>query len=166
MKPCWAPMFDRLAPRPDLDERLAKRLAKRKVNPVHPPMPRPDFLPPANRPKTMRQRMPKRWGCCSRCGGKNDRLPQAYCKDCHAAYIRENRARHSDLAPLAKKRANARAYAKEYLKRGKLKKGSCEIAGCRAPTEMHHEDYCKPLQVRWFCRAHHLELHGLMAPEG
>ncbi len=40
----------------------------------------------------------------------------------------------------------------------KLTKGTCEI--CKAKkVEAHHDDYTKPLKVRWLCRIHHAELH-------
>jgi hypothetical protein len=54
---------------------------------------------------------------------------------------------------------NARSYAKTYKRRGHLVQQPCEV--CRAPnTEMHHDDYDKPLEVRWLCRKHHLEHHA------
>jgi hypothetical protein len=94
-------------------------------------------------------------GGCSRCGGDIDR-PGKYCKACHAAYMRKWRPKHSDLAPEAKKRATARAYANVYLRRGKLERQPCEVCGVE-PAQMHHDDHDKPLEVRWFCRQHHLE---------
>lgn len=35
----------------------------------------------------------------------------------------------------------------------------CEILNCTERPQMHHDDYDQPLNVRWFCRKHHLELH-------
>lgn len=71
--------------------------------------------------------------------------------------MREWRKTHP-LEGLAKKKDIARSYALVYLKRGKLTKKLCEVCGAES-TEMHHDDYDKPLDVRWFCRAHHLKLH-------
>ncbi len=34
----------------------------------------------------------------------------------------------------------------------------CEECG-NAKTDAHHEDYTKPLEVRWLCRKHHRLLH-------
>lgn len=54
---------------------------------------------------------------------------------------------------------NCRSYAHVYLKRGKLTKKPCEKCGDRH-SEMHHEDYNKPLKVTWLCRACHMAKHG------
>ena len=93
-------------------------------------------------------------GPCSRCGGPRDRPGQRYCRECQNAYKREHRPRHSQLAPEERRKANARAYANVYLRRGKIKRGPCE--DCRGPgEEMHHEDYDKPLKITWLCKDHH-----------
>jgi hypothetical protein len=46
------------------------------------------------------------------------------------------------------------------LRDGKLVRGPCESAGhdCAGAIHAHHDDYSKPLEVRWLCRRHH-ELH-------
>ena len=95
---------------------------------------------------------------CSKCGLPNDRLPQKYCRACHAAYARAHRPRHADLPEEQRLRAVARAYANVYQKRGKLVPQPCE--SCSAPgVQKHHDDYNRPLEVRWFCRKCHLDLH-------
>lgn len=100
-----------------------------------------------------------RMAVCSKCGGINLREPQVYCHECHAGYMRRNRPKHSRMSLVAQMRANARAYANVYLRRGKLAKKPCER--CQNPeVQMHHNDYSQPLQVRWLCRGCHLNLHG------
>lgn len=96
---------------------------------------------------------------CSNCGSPCERLYQHYCNACHAEYMRKNRPRHSELTDEQKKKANARAYLKEYVKRGYIKKEPCIICGTMEKLEAHHPDYSKPLEVVWYCREHHLEFH-------
>jgi hypothetical protein len=48
------------------------------------------------------------------------------------------------------------------IKRGDLVRGPCEVCGT-AKTVAHHDDYEKPLEVRWLCHSHHHEAHGRTA---
>ena len=47
---------------------------------------------------------------------------------------------------------------KRALKSGKILKSPCEICG-DFNTNSHHDDYSKPLDVRWLCRSHHIQHH-------
>lgn len=95
---------------------------------------------------------------CSKCGLKNDRLPQRYCRKCHAANMRANRPKHQDLPELQRKKANARAYANVYLRRGLIQKMPCITCG-NENAEKHHPDYDKPLQIVWLCKVCHIKHH-------
>lgn len=50
------------------------------------------------------------------------------------------------------------------IKRGELKRGSCQVCGTDAHVHAHHDDYSKPLDVRWLCREHHREHHAAPGP--
>lgn len=114
-----------------------------------------------NRPKKGR----KKYGIkikCSKCGGslELDRIGiHRWCRECHRKNARKNRKKHFELNPEQKKRANARSYANQYLKRGYINKMPCEVCG-NVNVQMHHDDYDKPTQVRWLCRKHHRAEHG------
>ncbi len=73
-------------------------------------------------------------------------------------------------------RINRREYSKEYyennrekyyakrdvsraIKAGSLKKQPCEVCERLENVEAHHDDYSKPLEVRWLCPLHHKGLH-------
>ena len=47
---------------------------------------------------------------------------------------------------------------------GRLQKQPCEKCGDPV-AEAHHEDYSNPLDVRWLCRAHHVEWHRHNKPK-
>lgn len=53
----------------------------------------------------------------------------------------------------------SRSIANVYQKRGKLIPQPCEKCGTTERVEKHHDDYNKPLDVRWLCRKCHLEDH-------
>ena len=96
---------------------------------------------------------------CSRCGEPRDRDGQRYCRQCHAAYMREHRPRYRDLSPDEKLRANCRSYTHMLIQRGLLLRHPCEVCGAKA--QAHHADYRKPREVAWLCPEHHKALHRL-----
>lgn len=58
-------------------------------------------------------------------------------------------------------RKSAQSTVNNAIRDGKLERKPCEICGLE-PSEAHHDDYSKPFDVRWLCREHHRERHGLI----
>ena len=57
-----------------------------------------------------------------------------------------------------KTKSAAHQIVKYAIETDKLKKGKCEV--CNSPKVVaHHDDYTKPLSVRWLCQKHHIEIH-------
>lgn len=52
-----------------------------------------------------------------------------------------------------------RAVARALLS-GKLKREACEICGSWDIVVAHHDNYQKPLAVRWLCHRHHMQVHS------
>ena len=55
-------------------------------------------------------------------------------------------------------RVLARQIVSQAKRDGKLLKQPCEICGSKT-VHAHHDDYAKPLDVRWLCPQHHSEHH-------
>lgn len=58
-------------------------------------------------------------------------------------------------------RRRARWTLNDAIKRGRvIRPRFCEQGSreCNGPIEAHHDDYTKPLNVRWLCRKHHRKI--------
>jgi hypothetical protein len=66
------------------------------------------------------------------------------------------RKRHRDLNP---EKYRARTAVGNALRDGKIEKAPCETCGA-GRAQAHHEDYSKPLEIRWLCFACHRREHG------
>jgi DNA-directed RNA polymerase subunit RPC12/RpoP len=52
----------------------------------------------------------------------------------------------------------ARAQVTSAIRAGRLVRQPCEVCGA-VKVDAHHDDYSRPLDVRWLCRAHHRQHH-------
>ena len=86
------------------------------------------------------------------------------CRECYAKYRSEKLPKEEQNAygtglteEERKKRAKARSIFNHYMRDKHFQRQPCEI--CGASAEAHHDDYDKPLEVRWLCFKHHREWH-------
>lgn len=49
------------------------------------------------------------------------------------------------------------------IRDGRLNRQPCEVCG-KDSAQAHHDDYSKPLDVRWLCTTHHAEWHKHNTP--
>jgi len=61
--------------------------------------------------------------------------------------------------PIFKIKKIARNVVSKCIYAGILIKQPCEVCNMIETVEAHHDDYHKPLDVRWLCRKHHVEHH-------
>lgn len=103
----------------------------------------------------------------------------AQCKPCYRAKVTANRKANIEHYRAYDRDRGSRQsdnYLKEYRERfpnkyrahnlvnnslrdGKLFKEPCEVCGADRGVA-HHDDYAKPLNVRWLCQAHHKQWHA------
>lgn len=92
-------------------------------------------------------------------------------KEWHAAYEKQYRKRpdvrtrlaakwHERIAsPEERHKYECRWKTQRAIESGKLIRQPCEVCSS-VPTDAHHDDYTKPLDVRWLCRQCHTDLHA------
>lgn len=110
------------------------------------------------------------WRAKRRAEGKpasGSRMPREYHRAYEIVYFQnpENRERRNaqmraySKAPSTRDRHKARWLVRAAINAGRLTRQPCEICGASS-TDAHHDDYSKPLAVRWLCRPHHIEYHA------
>lgn len=53
----------------------------------------------------------------------------------------------------------AHSALRSALRKGLITRHPCEVCG-EPQTDGHHDDYDRPLKVRWLCRLHHKRVHA------
>ena len=99
--------------------------------------------------------------------GSGTPMPPSYHKAYYETYHKrpEVRKRKAELAkinrrdPAQREKHEARWKANRAINSGKLVRQPCEVCGNKK-VDAHHDDYAKPLSVRFLCRAHHREFHA------
>lgn len=94
------------------------------------------------------------------------KMPIEYFREYNKKYYanEKNRKRRNEQAkkyrndPLLRMRHEARWQTARAIRSGKLIKGICEVCKTKK-VEAHHDDYYKPLEVRWLCKKHHRQYH-------
>lgn len=69
------------------------------------------------------------------------------------------RARERRADPTEQYKMGARRILRTAIETGKMKRQPCAVCG-KSPADGHHDNYAKPLEVRWLCRIHHVAEHA------
>lgn len=79
----------------------------------------------------------------------------AYYRENHEGILRQKR----EYASAYPERALARKRVYRAIRDGSLHREPCELCGA-AKVEAHHDDYARPLDVRWLCVSCHRRHHA------
>jgi ribosomal protein S27AE len=60
--------------------------------------------------------------------------------------------------PIKREIHRVRSYTRRQIRQGLLIRHPCEVCGAEN-VQAHHDDYAKPLAVRWLCVPHHRRVH-------
>jgi hypothetical protein len=93
---------------------------------------------------------------CHQCG-KPFEARNRRAKYCDGPCYRAKEAAYSKRARASwsPERRRAGATVQTAIYNGSLIRRPCEVCGTKRQIDAHHDDYSKPLEVRWLCRHHH-----------
>lgn len=106
---------------------------------------------------------------CKMAESRKFRKNRAYTEDERVVLRARRRDRYHELAESRRQRyetdegyrnqVNARKEVTKAIRDGILIPQPCEVCDYMK-TDAHHDDYTKPLDVRWLCRSHHVLHHS------
>jgi hypothetical protein len=118
-------------------------------------------MSPQERKDWVARRDPEKVRAADRVRYKKDKPNRRKAMDEYAASNRERVNGHKKAwVERNPEKHAAHVAVSNALRDGRLVKGPCERAsegGCGRRIEAHHDDYEKPLEVRWLCSKHHAE---------
>lgn len=88
-----------------------------------------------------------------------------YWRDYRSKHKEERKKRLKEYNEKYPEKIRARYILNNAIRKGQLERKSCEVCG-NEKAEAHHDDYTKPLEVKWLCSKCHAEYHknmGFMA---
>lgn len=96
---------------------------------------------------------------CSICGAikEGSYVKESHCSACRLIQVKERRPYRTEEQIF---KENVRRFTYFARRRGFLIKQPCEVCNTENDVQAHHDDYTKPLDVRWLCRKHHNEHHN------
>ena len=94
---------------------------------------------------------------CATCGAIKKNPRDAYCGKCKYAAIKARRPFRTYEQIF---KDNVRKFTWARINDGTLIRLPCEVCGVNESVDAHHDDYHKPLDVRWLCKKHHYEHHN------
>jgi hypothetical protein len=90
--------------------------------------------------------------------------PHLICPDCDAVFeLKGNQLSCLECSYARSKiQALAGSIANTAMRQGRISRQPCEVCG-NPKVDAHHDDYSRPLKVRWLCRSHHRQHHARTA---
>lgn len=86
------------------------------------------------------------------------------CKRYYRNHIEKESERQSKYIENNPEKYKAHQLVRKAILNGELSPRPCEKCGAEK-TSAHHDDYTKPLEVRWLCHSCHMELHATTRKE-
>lgn len=108
---------------------------------------------------TMRKRLGLKMNHAQRCKACSDQHGTQVGKRNHnwKGGISRQHGRYTGRYKIANpQKVRAHIAVHSAVKRGTIQKMPCEVCG-ELQVQAHHDDYSKPLHVRWLCKPHHIQ---------